>query len=102
MENFAFGIATYNGARLVETIHSIPKGSRCLVVDNSQTDRSLAWSWNYIVDRLIYHEGYQYVIICNDDIVMQSNTGKYLVDALSKMQFEPEPRSHPDKLLLLV
>lgn len=97
----AYAVTTYNGPRLVETIHSIPSGSRCLVLDNSQQDRSLSFLWNYAYDRLIEYEKYDFVVVMNDDVIIQPNTGGLLVNALSTLQFEGG-RPFPDRLILLV
>lgn len=85
---FAYAISTWSGARIVETIQSIPKGSRLLVVDNSQHGWPLARSWNYAIERLCVHEGYDAVVIMNDDVVLRPDTGKLLVKGLLEDQFK--------------
>ena len=82
---FGFVVTTWNGARLVETISHIPKGSRCLVVDNSQTGWTLARAWNYGAGRL-FSEGYDVAIVCNDDIVLRPDTGELLATKLLELE----------------
>ena len=77
----AYCIATWSGARLVETIHTIPEGARLLVVDTSQQCWSLAAAWNYGIKRLL-GEGYEYVIVPNDDCLLFPETGGELAGAL--------------------
>src|SRR6266852_4109542 len=95
---FAYAISTWSGARIVETIQSIPKGSRLLVVDNSQLGWPLAKSWNYAMDRLLIQENYEAVIIMNDDVVLRPDTGELLVDGLLRRQFD---QGYGKELLLL-
>jgi hypothetical protein len=97
----AYAVSTYNGTRLVETIHSIPVGERCLVLDNSQHDKSLAWLWNYAYDRLIGFEKYDYVVMMNDDVILQPNTGQLLAEVLAERQFQEE-RPSRERMLLIV
>ena len=84
---YAYAISTWSGARLIETIHSIPINSRLLVVDNSQMGWPLAKSWNYAIDRLCIKEGYDAIIIMNDDVVLRPDTGQLLVEGLLRDQF---------------
>ena len=95
---FAYAISTWNVARLVETIQSIPKGSRLLVVDNSQHGWPLSKSWNYAINRLCVHEGFDAVVVMNDDVVLRHDTGELLVHALLKEQFS----MNYDRELLLI
>lgn len=95
---FAYAISTWNGARLVETISSIPKGSRLLVSDNSINGWQLAKSWNYAIKRLCVDEGYDAVIIMNDDVVLRPTTGMELAMALLEQQY----RMGYDRELLLI
>lgn len=83
----AYAIATWNGFRLVETIQSVPTGSRLLVVDTSQHDWCLAKAWNYATERLIRQEKYDAVIVMNDDIQLRPDTGDKLAKALLQDQF---------------
>lgn len=101
MKKYAWAVTTWSGGHLVETIHSIPSGDRLLVIDNSQTGNCLSWSWNYAIDRLCKEEGYESVIICNDDIILQPDTGDLLSDALLNRQFTDD-RPEKDRLLLIV
>lgn len=94
----AYAISTWSGARIVETIHSIPKGQRLLVVDNSQHGWPLAKSWNYAIDRLCVHEGYDAVIVMNDDVVLRQDTGQLLAEGLLNEQFN---QGYDRELLLL-
>jgi hypothetical protein len=84
----AYVISTWSGARIVETIHSVPKNSRLLIVDNSQHGWPLAKSWNYAIERLCVHEGYDAVIVMNDDIVLRPDTGELLAQGLLIDQFK--------------
>jgi hypothetical protein len=92
---------TYVGQKLVETIHSIPKGSRLLVIDNSIHEKSLSWAWNYGADCLLHEEGYDVVVMMNDDIVLLPDTGELLANALLDWQFTQD-RECKDRQLLLV
>jgi hypothetical protein len=95
---YAYAISTWSGARIVETIQSVPKGSRLLIVDNSQQGWPLAKSWNYAMERLLVHEKYDAVIIMNDDVVLRSDTGELLAWALLYGQFE---QGYNKELLLI-
>lgn len=97
----AYAVTTYNGSRLVETIHSIPSSSRLLVLDQSQRDQSLSAAWNYAYDRLIEYEHYDYVVMMNDDVIIREDTGELLATALHRIQYEGD-RPYPDRLILLV
>lgn len=95
---FAYAISTWSGARIVETIRSIPVNSRLLVVDNSQHGWPLAKSWNYAIHRLCVDEGYDAVIIMNDDVVLRQDTAQLLVEGLLHKQFK---QGYDRELLLL-
>lgn len=84
----AYTISTWNGARLVETIKTVPTGDRLLIVDNSVTGWSLSKSWNYSLKRLAVDEGYDAVVVMNDDILMPPGTGEKLANALLTEQYE--------------
>jgi hypothetical protein len=97
---WAYAVTTYSGAKLVETIHSVPKGARLLVVDNSQHGHCLSSGWNYAIERLL-GEGFDAVVVMNDDIVLRADSGENLARALLKEQFEhPERRPGPEALLV--
>src|SRR5207237_1639342 len=95
---WAYAISTWSGARIVEAIQSIPKDSRLLVVDNSQRGWPLAKSWNYAIERLCISEGFDAVIIMNDDVVLRPDTGELLVKGLLEDQFR---QGYSKELLLL-
>lgn len=86
----AYAIVTWSGTRLVETVHSVPFGARCLIVDTSQHGWPLAKAWNYAVERLCVRERFDVVIVCNDDIVLKSDTGEHLADALLHRQHDSD------------
>jgi hypothetical protein len=98
---WAYAVTTYSGAMLVETIHSIPKGTRLLVVDNSQHDRSLSWCWNYAIERLCLQEGYDVAICMNDDVVLRWDTGEDLARGLLEYQHTSMKKWTSRELLLL-
>lgn len=75
-------VTAWSSVRLVETVHSIPKGARLLVVDNSQHGWSLSRGWNYGIDRLLYREDYDAVVVMNDDVVLRPDSGENLSRAL--------------------
>jgi GT2 family glycosyltransferase len=81
----AYCIATWSGARLVETIHTIPEGARLLVVDTSQMCWSLAAAWNYGIRRLV-DEGFDYVVVPNDDCLLFPETGEELAAKLAERE----------------
>ncbi len=97
----AYAVTTYNGSRLVETIHSIPSRARCLVIDQSQRDQPLSAAWNYAFDRLIEYEKFDYVVAMNDYVIIREDTGLLLAKALHTLQYEGG-RPFPDRLILLV
>src|SRR2546430_928018 len=100
---WAYCVITYSGSMLVETIHSVPKDARLLVVDNSQTGWSLAKSWNYGIRRLCGEEGYDAVILMNDDIVLREDTGEILARGLLEDQLKfPNGALNDGRLLLLI
>ena len=74
-------VTTWSSPLLVETLHSVPKGERLLVVDNSQHGWPLAAAWNYGIRRLCA-EGCDGVVVCNDDLVLRPETGPQLVEGL--------------------
>jgi hypothetical protein len=83
----AFCIATWSGARLIETVHSLPQGARLLIVDTSQHAWPLAKAWNYGLNRLLVSEGYDVAIFPNDDVVLRPDTVYNLVTALLHDQY---------------
>lgn len=95
---YAYAISTWNGARIIETIQSLSKDRRLLVVDNSQRGWPLAKSWNYAIDRLCRGEGFDAVVIMNDDVVLRPDTGDLLVKGLLEDQFK---QGYDKELLLL-
>lgn len=105
----AYSVITFSGwPGCAETLNSIPAGSRTLIVDNSITDWPLAKAWNYSVDRLCVDEGYDAVVLCNDDIVLRNDipdkdgtlrcTGDLLAEALLERQFVDERPCREAKL----
>lgn len=97
----AYVVTTWSSLRLVETVHSLPRGTRLLVVDNSQHGWSLSRGWNYGIDRLLYREGYDAVVVMNDDVVLRPDSGENLARALLVDQHEqPALRPGPEALLV--
>lgn len=94
----AYTIATWSGARLVETIKTVPKDSRLLIVDTSQHSWPLAKAWNYACNRLIAQEGFDCVVVMNDDVLIKEYTGEVLAKALMEDQFKGDPL--PRELLM--
>lgn len=97
MPKIGYVVPTWNGARLVETLHSIPAGARCLVIDNSIQNWPLSKAWNYGIDRLCRKEHCDAVIVMNDDIVLAPDTGEKLAWALLQGQYG---RVKPELLLV--
>ena len=97
---YAFCVTTWSGPKLVETIHHIKKGERVLVVDGSQYGWPLSKQWNYGIERLC-REGYESVIVCNDDIVLREDTADLLAWAFLEGQHEGKV-GWTDKELLLI
>lgn len=96
----AYLVTAWSSVRLAETIHSIPQGSRLLVVDNSQHGWPLSRGWNYGIERLL-GEGYDAVVVMNDDVVLRPDSGANLARALLEEQFQhPERRPGPEALLV--
>lgn len=94
----AYCVTSWSGAHLQQTIAHIPKGSRVLVVDNSQHGWCLAKAWNYGIERLCMTEGYDVAIVCNDDILLRPDTGELLAHGLLYGQYE---EGYSPELLLL-
>jgi len=61
----------------------------------------LAKAWNYALNRLAVVEGYDAVVVCNDDIVLRPDTGQNLTDALLYKQWIDD-RPDKDREILLV
>jgi hypothetical protein len=97
----AYCVTTWYGHKLVETIQSIPKDSRLLVIDTSVTGWCLAKAWNYGLRRLTVDEGFDVVVVCNDDIVLAPDTGQNLADALLYKQWADERPDHDREILLV-
>ena len=53
----AYAIATWSGARLVETIHSVPPGVKLEIVSTRQHGWPLSKAWNYAAEQLIAELG---------------------------------------------
>lgn len=97
----AYAVITWYGHKLVETIHSIPKDSRLLIVDTSITNWCLAKAWNYSLQRLCVDEGYDVTVVCNDDIVLAPNTGDNLAEGLLFRQWTDDRPDKDREVLLL-
>ena len=79
---YAYVVTTWNGARLHETLASIPPGSRVEVVSTKQPEpRPLSAAWNSAIDWLLA-EDYDAVIVTQDDVVLRHDTGQNLAAAL--------------------
>ena len=102
MPSVAYCVVTFCGyPSCRETIDSLPADARLLVIDNSITDWALSKAWNYAIDRLCIQEGYDAVVIANDDVVLRSDTGDLLASALLERQFVDE-RPCPDAKIEMV
>lgn len=97
----AYAVISWYGHKLVETIASIPKDSRLLVIDTSVTDWPLAKAWNYALRRLCVDEGYDVTVVCNDDIVLAPDSGENLAEALMVGQWTDERPDKDREVLLL-
>lgn len=98
----AYGVTTWWGfPDAEETWDSLPSGSRRMLIENSIGDWPLCRTWNYFVQRLCVEEGFEAVVIMNDDVVLREDTGQQLAHALLTAQYEDE-RQHPDRKIELV
>jgi hypothetical protein len=101
----AWTIPTWNGARLGETLSTIPSGEVVEVISTKDRHWPLAQAWNYAAEKYLLDGSYDVLIIANDDVVVRPNTGQDLAHGLLSAQFDPETPclgSHPDGKLLLV
>jgi len=105
---WAYAVTTYaSGPMLQTTLASIPEDSRVLVVDTRTSRWPLARSWNHAVDTLL-EEGFDAVIVMNDDVVLRPDTGELLAWGLLEGQFMVDrpyvsdwgAAGHPELLLL--
>lgn len=97
----AYAITTYlSGLRFFETLRMVPDGARLEVIQTKVRHWQLARAWNYAADKLLVEEGYDALLLCNDDIVMPEGLGDRLARALLEEQFE-DP-GHGDKEWLAV
>lgn len=81
-------ITTWSGARYIETVKSLPDNVRLLTVDTSQHAWPLAKAWNYGINRLTVGEGYDAVVVLNDDVVLRPDTISNLVLGLFFGQYD--------------
>jgi GT2 family glycosyltransferase len=100
VKQVAYLIVTFTGPRLVQTMKTLSDLARVMVIDNSVTGWSLSKAWNHGINRLI-EEGYEAVVVCNDDIELREDTGQLLAEALLTRQFTDE-RPEKDRLVLLI
>lgn len=108
----AWAIPSWNGARLGETLASLPSGEPREVVWTKKLGWSVAHAWNWAIEKYLIHgpEGedpYEVLIIANDDIVVREDTGQLLAQGLLEGQFDaatPAQGDHPARTreLLLV
>ena len=100
--NVAYGMVTWTGfPDANETWDSLPKNSRRVVIENQINDWPLSKCWNWLVQKLCVDEGFEAVVICNDDIALRPDTGQLLADALITRQFEDD-RPFREKKIELV
>jgi hypothetical protein len=110
---YAYAIVTFSNSPFLNgAVASIPEGERVLVVNNTERRCALAANWNYAVDKLLWEEAYDAVVIMNDDVVLRPDTGKLLAWGILVGQFENKekekqggyesylPESWPEILLL--
>jgi hypothetical protein len=97
----AYVVTTWYGHKLIETIQSLPKGERLLVIDTSVNGWCLAKAWNYGLRKLTIDEGYDVAIVLNDDVVLKPETGQDLADALLVRQWVDERPDKDREVLLL-
>jgi hypothetical protein len=101
----AWAIPSWNGARLAETLSTMPPSETVEVISTHDRSWSLARAWNYAVEKYVADGTYDAVIIANDDILVRPDTGQNLARGLLSAQFDPETPSigaHPCGRLLLV
>jgi hypothetical protein len=86
---FAYAIVTFDGSRFLQgAIDSIPPDSRIEVINNSKRNWALARNWNWAVDKLLWDEAYDALIIMNDDVVLRPDTGELLAWGILEGQFQ--------------
>lgn len=101
-DKIAYAVVTYLGFPYARpTVDSIPKDAPLLVIDNKLLDWPLSKAWNYAIDRLLLKEGNDVIVVCNDDAILQSDTGAWLADGLLHKQFTDD-REHKDRELIIV
>jgi len=99
--SWAYYIVTWNGARLQDTLDSIPPDGPVHVHENRPVNWPLAKCWNAAVDMFCVDQQYDCVIVMNDDVVFRHDTGANLANALLVDQYRsPEIRPGPEALLV--
>jgi len=97
----AYAVTTFQSLTLSETLHTIPTGERCMVIDNSLQDWPLSKAWNTACRRLLIDEGYDVVLLMNDDVILRPDTGPLLARALLELQ-SVEERPFRDRRVMLL
>lgn len=98
----AYTVPTWSGAKLVETIHSIPVGARLEVVSTKERGWPLSKAWNHAAQQLLVNERYDALMVLNDDLILQPNTGEELAYGLLYDQYlADELGEWKGKILLL-
>jgi GT2 family glycosyltransferase len=83
----AIAVTTWTrGHMLQTTLAHLPAGIRHEVIDTRANNWPLSRGWNYGIDKLL-SEGYEAVIVMNDDVVLRHDTADLLAWALLDGQF---------------
>lgn len=86
----AVAVTTWTrGAMLQTTLENIPPDVRTLVVDTREQRWPLAKGWNFALDTL-FAEGFECVVVMNDDVVLRHDTLDILAEGLLDAQHDPK------------
>lgn len=104
----AWAIPTWSGARLAETLSTLPKDETVEVISTKDRGWPLSAAWNYAAEKYLFEEDYDVVVLANDDILVRQDTGQLLAHGLLEAQFDPttnflephHPATHKELLLV--
>lgn len=97
---YGYVVTTWNGARLRETLDSIPEGRQHVIVASTRDPRRpLSAAWNEGIETML-GEGYDAVIVTQDDVVLRSDTGQNLAAALVERWNRPADLDGPEAVLV--
>lgn len=86
----AYLVVTGGVGRLPQTVGSIPKGSRILVLDRSLFPARIGRLWNEGIHRL-FGEGFEFVVVMDEDVVIDVRTAKFFIEAISTVPSKVQP-----------